>query len=213
MNAAAPTSRRLAVAGAALVVMLVGAGAALYGAAGPAGNSGACPADKTVLDRVRPLAKGEVAGLAVPETSRKLPDLAFKGPNGEAMTLAAFKGRTVLLNLWATWCVPCRQEMPALDRLQAELGGPAFEVLAINIDTRNLDKPQAWLNEAGIRRLARYADPEAKVFQDLKQAGKVVGLPTSILVDGAGCEIATLNGAAEWSSREAVAFVGAALRR
>ena len=74
----------------------------------------------------------------------------------------------MLLNLWATWCAPCRQEMPALDKLQAELGGPDFEVVAVNIDTRNLDKPRRWLEDAGVTRLAYYADPQAKVFQDLR---------------------------------------------
>ena len=74
----------------------------------------------------------------------------------------------MLLNLWATWCVPCRKEMPALDALQAKLGGPDFEVVAVNIDTRDPDKPKTWLKEVGVQQLAYYADPSAKVFQDLK---------------------------------------------
>ena len=85
----------------------------------------------------------------------------------------------MLFNLWATWCVPCRKEMPALDELQAKLGGADFEVVAVNIDTRDPEKPRAWLKEVGIERLAYYADPAAKVFQDLKQVGKAWGMPTT----------------------------------
>ena len=119
----------------------------------------------------------------------------------------------MLFNLWATWCVPCRKEMPALDELQAKLGGADFEVVAVNIDTRDADKPRAWLKEVGIERLAYYADPAAKVFQDLKQVGKAWGMPTTILVDAAGCEIGTLAGPAEWASDDAIKLVNAALGR
>ena len=127
-------------------------------------------------------------------------------------TLADFKGRTVLVNLWATWCVPCREEMPALDKLQARLGGPAFEVVAINVDTRNADKPKAWLQQNEIRNLAYYADPTGKLLQVLQKSGHVVGLPTTLLVDASGCEIALLKGPAEWASPDAVAFIEAALK-
>jgi thiol-disulfide isomerase/thioredoxin len=140
-----------------------------------------------------------------------MPNLAFTDPQGQPTTLEAFKGRTVLVNLWATWCAPCRHEMPALDKLQGELGGPRFEVVAINIDQRNLDRPRAWLKEAGVTRLAYYADPQAKVFQDLRQAGKAVGMPTTLLLDPNGCELASLSGPAEWASGDAKRFVQAAI--
>ena len=139
--------------------------------------------------------------------------VAFQGPAGQDLTLADFKGRTVLVNLWATWCVPCRQEMPALDRVQAELGGPDFEVVAINVDTRNPEKPKAWLQENGIRNLAYYADPAGKLLQTLQKSGHVVGLPTTLVVDPSGCEIAILKGPAEWASPDALAFMRAALGR
>jgi thiol-disulfide isomerase/thioredoxin len=109
--------------------------------------------------------------------------------------------------------VPCRKEMPALDALQAKLGGDTFQVVAVNIDTRNLEKPRAWLKEAGIERLGYFADPSAKVFQDLKAAGKAFGMPTTLLIDPAGCEIATLAGPAEWASEDAVKLVEAALKK
>ena len=195
--------------------MALSAGAfALYGAGG-AGNSAAaeCRAARLVTERLAPLARGEVAAVTVAREPKKLPDLAFAGPDRAQKTLADYRGRTVLLNLWATWCAPCRQEMPALDRLQAALGGPGFEVVAVNIDTRNLDRPKAWLKEAGVERLAYYADREAKVFQDLKRVGKAVGMPTTLLIDPDGCELALINGPAEWASEDALKLVRAALGR
>jgi thiol-disulfide isomerase/thioredoxin len=119
----------------------------------------------------------------------------------------------VLLNLWATWCVPCRKEMPALDALQAKLGGPDFEVVAVNIDTRNLDKPKSFLQEVGVAHLTYYSDANAKVFQDLKAVGKAMGMPTTLLIDPNGCEIASLAGPAEWASDDSLRLVSAALGR
>ena len=132
---------------------------------------------------------------------------------GSSRRLSEWRGRTVLLNLWATWCIPCRQEMPALDALQDKLGGEKFEVVAVNIDTRNLDKPRIWLKDDGVGWLSYYADPSAKVFQDLKIAGKATGMPTTMLVDPTGCEIGTVSGPAEWASEDGVKLVSAALAR
>jgi thiol-disulfide isomerase/thioredoxin len=172
----------------ALAAGLAVAGAALYGTLLGGGNSAApeCRAAARIAERLVPLARGEVAAVKVSTDPKPLPNLSFGGPEGRPTSLADLKGRTVLLNLWATWCVPCRQEMPALDRLQGELGGQDFEVVAVNIDTRNLDKPKAWLEAAGVTRLAYYADPQAKVFQDLRQLGKAVGMPTTLLIDPQG---------------------------
>ena len=150
--------------------------------------------------------------MAAADVPKRLPELAFQDGSGQPKTLADWRGRTVLLNLWATWCVPCRKEMPALDALQAKLGGPSFEVVAINIDTRDPNKPKAWLTEVGIGKLAYYADNTAKVFQDLKEIGKGFGMPTTILVDPQGCEVATLSGPAEWASEDAVKLLTAAIK-
>ena len=160
-----------------------------------------------------PLARGEVAAVAVTREPKPAPAIAFNGPDGQAIGLETFKGRAVLINLWATWCAPCRHEMPALDKLQAELGGSDFEVVALNVDTRNPDKPKTWLQEAGITRLAYYADPQGKVLQTLQRSGHVVGLPTTLLLDGQGCEIAVLKGPADWASEDAFKLVRAALGR
>jgi hypothetical protein len=103
--------------------------------------------------------------------------------------------------------------MPALDALQARLGGPTFEVVAVNIDTRDPDKPKAWLKDVGISHLAYYADRSAKTFQELKAVGKAFGMPTTLLVDPNGCELAYLAGPAEWASEDAVKLVEAAVAR
>jgi thiol-disulfide isomerase/thioredoxin len=204
--------KRLAVivAGGVVAVAL----AAVYGMGAFTRNApdAACAAAVDLARRVGPLARGEVAAFVPAEQPLRLPNVAFRDAAGIERHLSDWGGRTVLLNLWATWCVPCRKEMPALETLEGKLGGPSFEVVAVNIDTRDPAKPRAWLKEAGISRLAYYADPSAKLFQDLKIIGRAPGMPTTLLVDPAGCEIGTVAGPAEWASDDAVKLVSAALK-
>ena len=213
-----PTSRfakkrlALVLAGgvAGVVVGLVG----VYGIATLTRNAGgdrACRPAVELAKKVAPFARGEVAAVNIATSPLKVPDLAFQDAAGKPLTLSAWRGRTVLLNLWATWCVPCRKEMPALDALQTRLGGPGFEVVAVNIDTRDADKPKAWLDEVGIHKLGYYADPTARTFQDLKAIGRAFGMPTTLLVDPNGCEIGTIAGPAEWASDDAVKLIEAVL--
>ena len=190
--------------------------AGVYGIGRLTGNAGADPACQASVEttrRMTPLVQGEVAAVAIANAPKSLPLLAFKDGGGTPRSLADWRGRTVLVNLWATWCVPCRKEMPALDALQAKLGGADFEVVSINIDTRDPDKPKDWLKNAGVNTLAYYADNSAKVFQDLKAIGKAFGMPTTLIVDPNGCELAYLAGPAEWASDDAVNLVTAALRK
>ena len=162
--------------------------------------------------KLAPLAHGEVAALTMATTPLRLPDLAFEDAEGKPRKLSDWRGKTLLVNLWATWCVPCRKEMPALDALQAKLGGKDFEVVAINIDTRDPDKPKNFLKDANLTRLGYFPDQKAKVFQDLKSVGRALGMPTSLLVDGQGCEIANIAGPAEWASDDAVKLIKAAVQ-
>ena len=190
--------------------------AAVYGIAGFARNPAGpamCETARGLTTKLKPLARGEVAAVAVATEPKPVPELTFKDADGAAKQLADFRGRTVLFNLWATWCAPCRQEMPALDELQAKLGGADFQVVAVNIDTRNPEKAVAWLREAKIQHLGYYADPSAKVFQDLKAAGKAFGMPTTLLIDPQGCELATLAGPAEWAGADAMRLIETALGR
>jgi thiol-disulfide isomerase/thioredoxin len=192
----------------------IGAAAAWYGLSqrgATATVANECSMAKPVADKLKPLAKGELAAVGVSDAPKRPPEITFAGPDGQARNLEGFRGKTILVNLWATWCVPCREEMPALDKIQAELGGPDFEVVAINVDTRNPEKPKAWLQENGIRNLTYYADPGGKLLQTLQKSGHVVGLPTTFVVEASGCEVALLKGPAEWASPEAFAFVRTAL--
>ena len=204
--------RLVSVAATAGILVVLGA---VYGIEHLRSNPGdaACQPAVNAASKLAPLVHGEVAALAAALTPFRVPDLAFKDAQGRDRTLAEWRGRSVLLNLWATWCVPCRREMPALDALQAKLGGPDFEVVAVNIDTRNPEKPLAFLKDVGINHLAYYTDPSARVFEDLKTAGKAFGMPTTLIVDRNGCEIANMAGPAEWASDEGIKLVSAAISR
>ena len=171
----------------------------------------ACQPAVQTAARLAPLVHGEVAALSVAHTGFLVPDLAFKDSAGRDRTLKDWRGRTVLLNLWATWCVPCRKEMLALDALEGTLGGQNFDVVAVNIDTRNPDKPRSFLRSVDVKHLAYYSDPSAKVFQELKSAGKAFGMPTTLIVDGRGCELGAMAGPAEWAGADGVKLVSAAI--
>ncbi len=187
----------------------------LYGMNGGGGKEAAtavaadCPVSSALAQKLAPLAKGDIAALAVKAQPRPMPALSFS-QDGKTVDLASFKGKTILLNIWATWCVPCREEMPALDRLQGIEGGKSFDVVAVNIDTARLDRPKAFVKEIGVKNLAFYADPTAKAFQTLQQNGKLVGLPTSFLVGRDGCEIGVIAGPAKWDGADALAMIKAA---
>jgi thiol-disulfide isomerase/thioredoxin len=203
--------RRILGIAAGIAVLAVLAG--VYGIDHLRGNpaEAACRGAVQTAAKIAPLVHGEVAALAVSQRPFRVPNLTFKDAEGHDRTLADWRGRTVLINLWATWCVPCRREMPALDKLQADLGGPKFQVVAINIDTRNPQKPIAFLKQIGVTRLSYYSDDSAKVFQDLKVVGKAFGMPTTLIVDRAGCEIGDMAGPAEWSSDDGQKLVQAAI--
>jgi thiol-disulfide isomerase/thioredoxin len=209
------TQRRLAVIVAGAIAGVAVGIAAVYGIGALQRNpaDAACRPAAELARRLVPLARGEVAAVNVASDPGRLPDLVFNDASGKTRALSEWRGRTVLLNLWATWCVPCRKEMPALDALQGKLGSDKFEVVTVNIDTRNLDKPKAWLQDVGIRQLGYYDDPSAKVFQDLKAIGKAFGMPTTLLIDPQGCELGALAGPAEWASDDAIKLISMALGR
>ncbi len=186
------------------------AGAGFLYAGGPSvkeARAEDCAGAAKVTEAVKDIAKGEVAAMNISKKREKVGDFAFNDPEGKPVSLSAFKGKTVLLNVWATWCVPCRAEMPELDKLQGELGSDKFQVVAVNIDTSRLDRPKKFFEDTGVKALSLYADPKANIFYELKQAGKALGLPVTMLIDPEGCQVGLMNGPAAWHSADAKALV------
>jgi len=206
----------LMVVGAALALGVLAGAAVLYVKGQGSGNQvvaleTACPFDAAKAEALNAAAKGEVAAMLASDEPQSLQALPFNGPDGKPKTLADFSGRTVLLNLWATWCVPCREEMPALDQLQGSAGSNKFEVVAVNVDTGSDEKPRRFLEEIKVSNLAFYHEPELALFNDLKKRGLVLGLPVTLLVGPDGCLRSVMNGPANWDSDDAIAFVNAAV--
>ncbi len=206
-----PPRRRSALVPVLGVLAAVVAAAVLYETARPAGKAASdCPANSARLAAtLAPMAKGELAALTVAREPQRPEQFAFQREDGGKLTLADFRGRAVLLNLWATWCVPCRVEMPALDRLEAAKGGPGFEVVAVNVDTARLERRAAFLDSIGVKSLARFSDPSGDAFETLRKDGKALGLPVTLVIDKDGCEIGSVAGGIKWDSAEAQALVGA----
>lgn len=153
------------------------------------------------------LSQGEMAKFVFRKEPEALPEVKFLDAKGSERTLAAWRGKVVLLNLWATWCAPCRKEMPALDRLQNELGSDKFEVVAVSVDRAGLEGARKFLDEAKVASLALYADPTARMASTLRAAG----LPATLLLDREGREIGRMLGPAEWDSEDAKRLIRHAL--
>lgn len=186
---------------------------AVYGTFAPKGNGEQQAAVKTsdqkpaTTGNIKDLNQGSMAGFVFRHAPKDVPEITFNDGSGEARKLSDWKGKVVLLNLWATWCAPCRKEMPALDELQAKLGSDDFEVVALSVDRAGLDKPRDFLKKIKINSLALYNDPSAKMASKLK----VMGMPTTLLIDRDGKEIGRLTGPAHWNAAEAVTLVKAVI--
>ena len=137
------------------------------------------------------------------DSPKQLPAIQFVDGEGRSRSLAGFRGKTVLLNIWATWCVPCRKEMPALDRLEAALGGADFQVVPLSIDRGGMDVVRKFFAEIGIKKLGMFLDSSGEASRKLS----VVGLPTTLVVDRNGGEIGRLIGPAEWDEPENIQFM------
>jgi thiol-disulfide isomerase/thioredoxin len=159
------------------------------------------PPELTLVPAERGPMPAPAFALAAPP--RPLPALAFTDGAGKAMTLADFHGRVVLLNIWATWCAPCRQEMPTLDRLQASLGSRDFEVVALSVDRKGLDAVTGYFAAIGAKALRPYVDSSGKVATALD----LPGVPTTFLIDREGREVARVVGAADWSQPAAADLI------
>ena len=133
-------------------------------------------------------------------TGRTMPELHFLDARSTPRTMRDFHGKVVLLNIWATWCVPCRKEMPALDRLQQRLGGADFEVVALSIDNGGPAVVQRFYDEIGVHALPIYVDPMSEVTTKLR----TLGVPTTLLLDRDGRELWRKTGPAEWDAEDIV---------
>jgi thiol-disulfide isomerase/thioredoxin len=149
-----------------------------------------------------------MAAFVFRDAPQALPPFKFQDAEGRERTLADWRGKVVLLNLWATWCLPCRKEMPSIDRLQKEVGSDKFEVVALSVDRKGLEASKKFLDDIKIERLGLYVDPSARASTDLR----VVGLPATLLLDAEGREIGRLLGPAEWDGEDAKHLIRAVLR-
>ncbi len=205
--------RLLMIAGALGVVVGV---AAIYVKGGPSGKEAVADAGQCALSDAKKAAldgaaQGDVAAMRPASEPKQFSALAFNDGNVKPMSLAAFKGKTVLLNLWATWCVPCRAEMPALDALQTQSGSDKFEVVAVNVDNDGAEKAKAFLKQAGIKSLKSYGDPTMGLFSSLKSEGLALGLPVSLLIGPDGCLLSAMNGPAAWGGTDAKKLIDTAV--
>jgi thiol-disulfide isomerase/thioredoxin len=155
----------------------------------------------------RDLANGPMAAFLVKADRPLVPDLNFKDSSGADIKLSKWQGRVILLNLWATWCAPCRKEMPTLNDAQKQLGSKDFEVVALSVDRKGLEASSAFLKETGADSLGLYVDATTQSLEDLQ----AFGLPVTLLMDRKGREIGRLLGPAEWNSAEAIALIKAAI--
>ena len=190
----------------AVIALVVAAGAGAYWYAsspGTGATASACALDDATRARLDAAATGQMAAFTVADRPVPLSDLALDGPDGEPTTLGRWQGRTVLLNLWATWCAPCRAEMPALDALQREEGGADFEVVPVSLDMGSDERPRGFYEEVGLKDLRFFHDGSLETLNRLKAAGLAFGLPATLLIDARGCVTGTLNGPAAWEGEDA----------
>ena len=178
---------------------------------GNAGTANECPVQQAAARIIDATAVGELAALNGTGEGRGYADMAFNDAAGTPMSVADFSGKALLVNFWASWCVPCREEMPALDAIATEYNSDRFMVLPINLDIgeSGLEKAQNFLDEGQFANLPLYADSTFAAFERLKREAVAIGLPATLLLDPEGCELAVLQGPAEWHSADGKAVVEA----
>ena len=190
--------------------------AVIYLVSGPNGNppvrptaegQGADVGSSSVNKVTRALATGALSAFLVRPERPQAPELKFFDAQGKPRMLKEWQGQVVLVNLWASWCGPCRKEMPSLEALQRRFGSSDFEVVAISVDRGGVKVAQKFLEETQSGLLRLYVDPTAKAIETLR----ALGLPASVLIDRQGREIGRLLGPADWSSPEALRLINVAI--
>ena len=170
-----------------------------------------CTINETMRTALDNAAIGDVAAFKATDRPFSVGDFKFADASGASKTLSDWSGRTVLLNLWATWCAPCRAEMPALDALQKELGSEKFEVVPVSVDLGDPSKPKKFYEDIGLKSVGFFHDDSLNTLNTLKRNGLAFGLPATLLVDKRGCVSGVLNGPAEWASEDAKKLIETAL--
>jgi len=175
----------------------------LYAALAVGANSAV--ADTADLEALR---EGLMKKLVFHSTPKPVSDKVFTDPDGGRHQLSDYKGKFILVNFWATWCAPCRKEMPSLDTLQETLGGANFEVVTVATGRNTLPGIAKFFAKANVTHLPVMLDPKQALARDMA----VLGLPISVIIDPEGREIARLRGDAEWDSKSALAIIGALIK-
>lgn len=173
-------------------------------------NASQCRTSRAIAEAVAPYAVGQMAAFR-PVSPASVAALPFDGVGQQAMTMAELKGRVTLFNLWATWCAPCRAEMPSLAALYDEMKSPDFTVVATSIDDRDQNNPQDFLRETGASALAYHREPTLTLFNSLREAGLAEGMPTTLLLGPDACVAGVLSGAAPWDGPDAIRLIYAAV--
>ncbi len=170
-----------------------------------------CPVQTEAGQKLDAAAVGELAALIGTGEGRGYRSMTFKKADGTDTSISAFSGKRLLVNFWASWCVPCREEMPALDAIATKYNSDTFMVLPINLDMgeSGLKKAQDFLAEGAYRNLPLFADNTFAAFERLKTEAVAIGLPVTLLLDEMGCELAVLPGPAEWATPDGEAVVEA----
>ncbi|MEL7428485.1 MAG: TlpA family protein disulfide reductase [Pseudomonadota bacterium] len=203
-----------------IVAVLLGVG--LYGMFALSGNNSddtlaaipggaGCAASLDRGKTLDPLATGDVAAFRALDEPLDLSGITYVDAQGKPGSLADWKGKILLFNLWATWCPPCREEMPYFESLQVEKAGDTFAVVPVSIDLGDAAKPKAFYAETGLKELPFFHDNTMEAFQQLKRKAVALGMPTTLLVDRNTCGLGVLNGPAQWAGPDAIRLIDAAI--
>jgi len=194
-------------AGIGIYVMFGGSGNLLTG--NSATGTQACAGTVENAKSLDAHISGEIAALQVIDRAEYIGDLQFKDREGKQKKLSDWNGRPILLNLWATWCAPCRREMPALQELERKEGGDKFQVVPVSVDLGEPVKSLAFYEKTGLTDLPFFHDGTMGVFNESKKKSLALGMPSTLILDRNACVLAVMNGPAEWASDDAVRFVRA----
>lgn len=168
-----------------------------------------CMVNQENIEKINDVAVDAMAAFQTLKTPTIVPEITFVNQNNEKQSIKDLRGKTILLNLWATWCAPCREEMPDLDQLQKNKGNEKFQVLAISLDRGEANKIEKFYEEINIRYLDIAHDPTLETLNALRKLGLAFGLPATILINENGCAVGALNGPAKWNSDQAHKLINA----